>query len=155
MSYRIFLQIYHIFLQKSSNNHLYCAGPQPHVPAAYVGRPAHPDDLEEPFCNEEACRRVGTVSGSEQPDDEVVRMRCLIMRRRCIDAAADAHARRWERACMSMRAGFVQESDGAPEEASLCMVPRCAFDLLQQRPASRNCSCENQRIQNMRIFISA
>jgi hypothetical protein len=35
---------------------------------AYVGRPAHLDDLEEPFCDEDACRRVGTVSGSEQPD---------------------------------------------------------------------------------------
>ncbi len=34
----------------------------------YVGRPACPDDLEEAFSYEEACRRVGTVSGSEQPD---------------------------------------------------------------------------------------
>ena len=61
-------------------------------------------------------------------DSEVVRMRGLIMRRRCSDAAADAQARRWERACTSMLAGLVQGSEGAPEEASLCMVPRGAFD---------------------------
>ena len=60
--------------------------------------------------------------------DEVVRMRGLIMRRRCIDAAADAQVLRWERACMRMLAGLVQGSEGAPEEASLCMVPRGAFD---------------------------
>jgi hypothetical protein len=67
MSYRIFLQIYHILLQKSSY-HLDCAGLQPHVPAAYVGRPGSPNDLEQPFYHEEACRRVGTVLGSELPD---------------------------------------------------------------------------------------
>ncbi len=48
LSSRIFLRVYHIFLQKSSN-HLYCAEPQPHVPAAYVGRPGRPADLEEPL----------------------------------------------------------------------------------------------------------
>ena len=61
-------------------------------------------------------------------DDEVVRMRGLIMRRRCIDAAADAQVRRWERACMRMLGELEQGSEGAPEEASLCMVPRGAFD---------------------------
>jgi hypothetical protein len=61
-------------------------------------------------------------------DDEVVRMRGLIMRRRCIDAAADAQVLRWERACMRMLAGLVQGSEGAPEEASLCMVLQGAFD---------------------------
>ena len=54
-------------------------------------------------------------------DDEVVRMRGLSMRS---DAAADLQAHRWERACMIMPAGLVQGSEGAPEEASLCMVPR-------------------------------
>jgi hypothetical protein len=63
-------------------------------------------------------------------DDEVVRMRALIIRRRCIDAATDAQVRRWERACMRMPAArvLVQGSEGAPEEASLCMVPWGAFD---------------------------
>ena len=54
-------------------------------------------------------------------DDEVVRMRGLSMRS---DAAADSQAHRWERACMIMPAGLVQGPEGAPEEASLCMVPR-------------------------------
>ncbi len=67
MFYRIFLQIDHIFLQKSRNN-LDCAVQHPHVPSAYVGRPARQDDLEEPFCDEEACSRVEIVSGSELPD---------------------------------------------------------------------------------------
>ncbi len=58
----------------------------------------------------------------------MVHMRGLIMRRRCIDAAADAQAGRRERACMIMLAGLVQGSDGAPEETSLCMVLRGAFD---------------------------
>ena len=48
--------------------------------------------------------------------------------RRCIDAAADAQVRRWERACMRMLAGLVQGSGGEPEEALLCMVPWGAFD---------------------------
>jgi hypothetical protein len=33
-----------------------------------VGRPGHQADLEEPFCDEGACRRVGVVLGSELPD---------------------------------------------------------------------------------------
>jgi hypothetical protein len=62
MSYQIFLQTYHIFLQKSSNC-LDCPGPQPHVPAAYEGRTARQDDLEEPFCDEKPAAGWGQAQG--------------------------------------------------------------------------------------------
>jgi hypothetical protein len=81
MSYRISPQIYHICIERE-RIHLDDADLLPDVPAAYVGRPTRPDDLEGPLCDEEACRKVGTVSGSEQPDFSP------IMERACADESA-------------------------------------------------------------------
>jgi hypothetical protein len=79
------------FLKKSSS-HLHCAGLHPHVPAAYVGRPARPDDLDERFYDEEACRMVGKISASDQ----------LIFSPNSQRTCEDGHACQWEAPCRCM-----------------------------------------------------